>query len=109
LDTKQRKEQDYPLWVIPIWNWGGSVVLPLTKTVRAKLGAMRGDVLIARIHGPYLTLRVARPEKVIPVDDFGPEVLPPSWPGKDDNATTPDDTASPAPAAPGTGSDGDTG
>jgi hypothetical protein len=84
------------------------VVFPLYKRVRDALGARPGDVLVMRLHAPYLTLRVARPEKIIPIDDFGPEVLPPSWPGKNDNATTPDDSSRPAPAPARAGAGDDT-
>ena len=66
------------------------MVFPMYKAVLAALGARPGDILIARLHPPYLTIRLAHPERIIPIDTFGPEVLPPSWPGKDDNATTPE-------------------
>ena len=88
------EKRDYPLYTLPLWGWGHSVVFPMYKAVLAALGARPGDILIARLHPPYLTIRLARPERIIPIDTFGPEVLPPSWPGKDDNATTPDDTES---------------
>jgi hypothetical protein len=61
------------------------------KAVLAALGARPGDILIARLHPPYLTIRLARPERIIPIDTFGPEVLPPSWPGHTDNITTPNE------------------
>ena len=94
------KRLDYPLWVVNVWNLGASFAFPLNRMLRERIGWKPGDVLIARHHGPYVTFRVAHPEKIIPIDDFGPEVLPPSWPGKDDNATTPDDSAGtdPSPA-----------
>lgn len=92
MPTELPKQKNYPLYTLPIWQWGNSVVLPLYKAVRAALGASPGDILIARIHPPYLTIRLAHPEHIIPIDQFGPEHLPPSWPGKEDNATTPDDS-----------------
>jgi hypothetical protein len=75
------------------WRVGNGVVFPLYKVVRTALNWHPGTLLIARVHVPYLTLRLAQPERIIPLDNFGPEVLPPSWPGKEDNATTPDDSA----------------
>jgi hypothetical protein len=81
------------------WAQGNGVVFPLYKVVRTALHWAPGTLLIARVHAPYLTLRRAQPERIIPLDNFGPEVLPPSWPGKDDNATTPEDTESAARAA----------
>jgi hypothetical protein len=90
---------DYPLWAVPVWKMGASFAFPLYKALRQRLGWRPGDMLLVRIHPPYVTFRVALPERIIPIDDFGPEVLPPSWPGKDDNATTPDDSAGPARSA----------
>lgn len=88
----------YPLYTVMTWKLGNGVVFPLHKVVLATLGWHPGDLLIARVHAPYMTIRLAQPERVIPIDTFGPEVLPPSWPGKDDNATTPEspDRATPA-------------
>ena len=80
----------YPLYTVMTWKLGNGVVFPLYRVVRQALGMHTGNLLIARVHVPYLTIRVAQPERIIPIDDFGPEVLPPSWPGKDDNATTPE-------------------
>jgi hypothetical protein len=74
------------------WRVGNGVVFPLFKVVREALHWHPGELLIARIHVPYLTLRLAQPERYIPIDQFGPEVLPPSWPGKEDNATTAEDS-----------------
>ncbi len=86
----------YVVHTLPIYQWGNSVVMPLYKGWREAIGAHVGDLLIARLHPPYITIRVAHPERLIPIGTFGPEVLPPSWPGKDDNATTPDDPEEPA-------------
>jgi hypothetical protein len=80
----------YPLYTVMPWRCGNGLVLPLYKIVLVSLGWHPGDLLIARPHPPYFTLRLAQPERVIPIDTFGPEVLPPSWPGKGDNATTPE-------------------
>ncbi len=80
----------YPLFTVMTWRVGNGVVFPLYQVVRHALGWHPGDLLIARVHAPYFTLRLAQPERVIPIETFGPEVLPPSWPGKDDNATTPE-------------------
>src|SRR5712692_11286915 len=82
------EQRDYPLLVLPVWQWGNSVVMPIYKSMRVLLGWHMGQVLIARPHAPYITIRLAYPERIIPVGTFGPEVLPPSWPRKEDNATT---------------------
>ena len=93
----------YPLYTVMTWRVGNGVVFPLHQVVREALGVRPGDLLIARVHGPYLTIRRAQPERAIPIDTFGPEVLPPSWPGKDDNATTPE--GAPSTATPTTRTD----
>lgn len=92
----------YPLYTVMTWKVGNGVVFPLYHVVRNALGLHPGDLLIARVHAPYLTIRRAQPERVVPIDTFGPEVLPPSWPGKDDNATSPenpDHATAPTPRA----------
>lgn len=105
----QQGQREYPLYVLRVWQWGNSVVFPLYKPVLKALGAVPGDMLIGRIHVPYLTVRLARPERAIPIDNFGPEVLPPSWPGKEDNARTPEDTPPATAPTPGADARGDYG
>jgi hypothetical protein len=92
----------YPLYTVMTWKVGNGVVFPLYQVVRHALDLHPGDLLIARVHTPYLTIRRARPERIIPIEDFGPEHLPPSWPGKDDNATTPESATRTTPATPQT-------
>jgi antitoxin component of MazEF toxin-antitoxin module len=68
-----------------IWKMGSSIVFPLPKMLREALNAKPDDLVIMRVHPPYVTFRVAIPEATIPVERFEREDLPPSWPGKDDN------------------------
>lgn len=68
-----------------IWRMGKSIVFPLPKILREAIDAKPDDLMICRVHPPYITFRVARPDAVIPVDRFEREDLPPSWPDKDDN------------------------
>lgn len=71
---------------------GKSVCFPLQKLLREALGVKPDDLLIMRVHGPYVTFRIAQPEAVIPVERFEREDLPPSWLGKDDNVHAEEET-----------------
>ncbi len=71
-----------PLYVVKIWRMGSSVVFPLYKALLAALHASPDDLLLVRVHPPYVTFRVAHPDQVMPVDRFGPDELPPDWPKK---------------------------
>lgn len=70
-----------------IWRMGKSVVFPLPKLLMNALGARPNDLVMCRVHPPYVTFRVANPDTIIPVEQFGSEELPPSWIGKKDNTT----------------------
>jgi hypothetical protein len=100
MPTPTESENVHPIYTVKLWKQGASNTVPLYAAVMAAIGARPGDLLMVRVHPPYVTLRVARPEKMVPIDTFGPEMLPPSWPGKEDNATTPDDTSRPVAPTP---------
>ena len=70
----------YPLYAARVWKWGKSTVFPLYSAVLAAIHCVPGDLLLVRVHPPYITLRVARPESVMPVEQFTDAELPPSWP-----------------------------
>jgi hypothetical protein len=69
-----------PLYVVKIWRMGSSVVFPLYKALLGALHASPDDLLLVRVHPPYVTFRVAHPDQLLSVDRFGPEDLPPEWP-----------------------------
>jgi hypothetical protein len=71
-----------PLYLVKIWRMGSSVVFPLYKALLAALHATPDDLLLVRVHPPYVTFRVAHPEQVMPIEHFTQEELPPSWPQK---------------------------
>lgn len=89
----------HPLFAVRIWQTGSSWVFPLPKALRDSIGWRPGDLLIIRVHPPYLTLRVAQPESVIPLRTMGLEVLPPAWPGKENHASHQNDSVEEDPAA----------
>ena len=70
----------HPLYAVRLWNHGKSVIFPLYHAVMKALNANVGDLMLVRVHPPYITLRVARPESLMPVEQFTEEELPPHWP-----------------------------
>jgi hypothetical protein len=58
---------------------GASVVFPLAKMVMQALEARPGDLVLVRVHLPYVTFRIANPDLTLPVPRFRPEELPPSY------------------------------
>ena len=72
----------HPLYAARVWKWGKSTVFPLYSAVLAAMHCVPGDLLLVRVHPPYITLRVAHPESVMPVEQFTDAELPPSWPNK---------------------------
>jgi hypothetical protein len=75
-----------PLYLVKIWRMGSSVVFPLYKALLEALHASPDDLLLVRVHPPYVTFRIAHPDQVMPVDNFTEAELPPSWPKKHGSA-----------------------
>lgn len=76
---------DYPrpLYVFKPWRLKDRLVLPLYEPVLECLHFdldKPDELLIARLHPPYFTIRVAHPERLMPLNAFSIEVLPPAWP-----------------------------
>ena len=71
-----------PLYLVKIWKMGSSVVFPLYRRLLKELHASPDDLLLIRVHPPYVTFRIAHPEQVMPVERFEEGDLPPSWPKK---------------------------
>jgi hypothetical protein len=69
-----------PLYLVKIWKMGSSTVFPLYKALLAAIHAGKDDLLIVRVHPPYVTFRVAHPDSLMPVEAFSEHVLPPAWP-----------------------------
>jgi hypothetical protein len=72
-------EVRYPLFAARIWKMGSSVVFPLAKMLMDALEARPGDLVLIRVHLPYITFRIANPEKNFPLPSFTAEELPPSY------------------------------
>lgn len=72
-------DTEYPLFAARIWRMGSSVVFPLAKMLMQALDAQPGDLVLVRVHLPYVTFRIANPDLTLPVPRFRPEELPPSY------------------------------
>ncbi len=73
----------HPLYTVKAWKIGTSRVFPLYKILLEALDFdldNPDELLIIRVHPPFVSFRVAKPEKLIPVENWDPEVLPPKWP-----------------------------
>jgi hypothetical protein len=71
-----------PLYLVKIWKMGSGAVIPLYKRVLEALHASVDDLLLIRVHPPYVTFRIIHAEQSMPVERFTDEELPPDWPKK---------------------------
>jgi hypothetical protein len=71
-----------PLYTVKLWRMGASIVLSIQKGVREKLHWDIDQLLICRIHGPFLIIRAADPPVDFPLDQIPANAYPPAWPGK---------------------------
>jgi hypothetical protein len=55
---------------------GSSVVFPLYQLLLKAIHAGPGDLLLVRVHPPYVTFKVAHPELLIPAETFERVDLP---------------------------------
>lgn len=75
----------HPLYVIKPWRASGQVVFPIYSVVLQAIDFDQrngGELLIVRVHEPWVTFRVARPDKLFPLPDVRFEELLPVWPGR---------------------------
>jgi hypothetical protein len=75
-----------PLYVVKIWKVGHGFAFPLYRALLEVLHAAADDLLLIRVHPPYVTFRVAHPDNLLNVERFTDEDLPPEWPKKADAA-----------------------
>ena len=73
----QMSDTPHPLYAARIWQMGKSVVFPLYKAALEAIGAKPGDLVLVRVHPPYITFRIAHPDRAVPVSTFHPDDLPP--------------------------------
>lgn len=73
----------HALYVVKPWRTGAQVVFPIYDVVLSAIGFDKRDtkeLLIARVHAPWVTFRVARPERVFPLPDVRFDEIVPAWP-----------------------------
>lgn len=58
---------------------GKQLVFPLYTSVVAALDARPGDLVLIRVHLPFVTFRIANPDLTMPVPRFNHDELPPSY------------------------------
>lgn len=58
---------------------GKQLVFPLYTSIIEHLGAHAGDLLLVRVHLPYVTFRIANPDLAMPIPQFDECDLPPSY------------------------------
>lgn len=58
---------------------GKQLVFPLYTSIIEHLDAHAGDLLLVRVHLPYVTFRIARPDVNMPIPQFDECDLPPSY------------------------------
>jgi hypothetical protein len=78
--TMPPTDQAHPLYAARVWQMGKSVVFPLYKAVLDAIGAKAGDLVLVRVHPPYVTFRIAQPDKAVPASSFTSRELPPKSP-----------------------------
>lgn len=82
----------HPLYVVKAWSTGSQRVFPLYKVLLEALDFdldNPNELLIVRVHPPFISIRVAKPERLIPVENWDPLVLPPAWPRAVEKERTP--------------------
>ncbi len=69
----------HPLYAARLWRMGKSLVFPLYEAVIDAIQATPGDLVLVRVHLPYVTFRIAVPDLTMPIPRFGADELPPSY------------------------------
>lgn len=69
----------HPLYATRLWAHGKQLVFPLYDAMIKALSARAGDLVLVRVHLPFVTFRIANPDLSMPIPRFSPEELPPSY------------------------------
>jgi hypothetical protein len=72
-------EKLYPLFACRLYSHGRQLVFPLYTMLVQALSAKHGDLVLVRVHLPFVTFRIANPELSIPVPHFDHDQLPPTY------------------------------
>ncbi len=93
-----------PLYTARCWKSGASWCIVVPRDVRKALKLLPGDLVIMRLHEPYVTIRRGDADAFMPLSKMKLEDMPPAWPGGKKDAEVQDNPEAAAkasePAAP---------
>jgi hypothetical protein len=69
----------HPLYAARLWSHGKQLIFPLYVAIQEALNARPGDLVLVRVHLPFVTFRIANPDLTMPVPRFTGEELPPTY------------------------------
>lgn len=69
----------HALYACRLWSHGKQLMFPLYTSIIAALGAKAGDLVLVRVHLPFVTFRIANPDLTMPVPRFNHDELPPDY------------------------------
>lgn len=69
----------HALYACRLWKHGAQLMFPLYSSIVAALTAKPGDLVLVRVHLPFVTFRIANPDLSMPIPRFNHEELPPSY------------------------------
>lgn len=72
-------EKLHPLYAVRLWSQGKQLIFPLYVALIDAIQAKAGDLLLVRVHLPYVTFRIANPDLTLPVPRFSDHELPPTY------------------------------
>lgn len=78
-DTATPRQALHPLYACRLWRMGKQLVFPLYTSIIEHLQAHAGDLVLVRVHLPYVTFRIAVPDITMPIPRFEECDLPPSY------------------------------
>lgn len=71
----------HPLYAVRLWQQHKQLIFPIYTAIVNALGAKAGDLVLVRVHLPYVTFRIANPDLTLPTPHFAPDELPPTYRG----------------------------
>lgn len=69
----------WPLYAARLYRQGGQLIFPLYRAIVNELQVKPGDLVLVRVHLPYVTFRIAHAPTAMPVERFNPDELPPDY------------------------------
>lgn len=69
----------WPLYAARLYLHGQQLIFPLYRSIVSTLEAKPGDLVLVRVHLPYVTFRIAHASLAMPIEHFDREQLPPDY------------------------------